>query len=68
MLSASSSLGSPTCTGWNLRSKAASFSICFLYSSNVVAPMTWKLPRAKAGFKMFAASIAPSEAPAPINV
>ena len=68
MCNASSSLGSPTCTGWKRRSKAASFSICFLYSSNVVAPMTWKLPRAKAGFKILAASIAPSDAPAPINV
>ncbi len=68
MLNASSSVGSPTCTGWKRRSKAASFSMCFLYSSNVVAPITWNVPRANAGFKILAASIAPSEAPAPTNV
>ena len=36
----SSIVGSPTVIGWNLLSKAASFSIYFLYSFNVVAPMT----------------------------
>ena len=36
---ASSSVGSPTVTGWNLLSSAASFSIFFLYSLIVVAPI-----------------------------
>lgn len=39
----SSTVGSGTLTGWNLRSKAGSFSICFLYSSSVVAPMHWEI-------------------------
>jgi len=30
-------------TGWNRRSRAASFSMCFLYSSRVVAPMQLQL-------------------------
>jgi len=55
-------------TGWNLLSRAASLSICFLYSSSVVAPIHWSSPRANAGFSIFAASIAPSAAPAPIKV
>ena len=42
--------------------------MCFLYSSSVVAPITWNSPRAKAGFKILAASIAPSVAPAPTKV
>ena len=53
---------------WNLRSKAASFSICLRYSSIVVAPINWNSPRAKDGFKIFAASAEPSAAPAPIMV
>ncbi len=40
----------------------------FWYSSKVVAPIVCNSPRAKAGFKMFDASIAPSAPPAPINV
>jgi hypothetical protein len=47
------------------RSKAASFSIYFWYSSRVVAPIVCNSPRAKAGFKIFEASIAPSAPPAP---
>ena len=61
-------LGSFTQTGWKRRSKAGSFSICCLYSSIVVAPIHCNSPRARAGFNMFAASNAPSAAPAPTNV
>src|SRR5205809_722044 len=64
----SSTVGSPTYTGWKRRSSAASFSICFLYSLSVVAPMQRRSPRARAGFSMFEASIAPSAAPAPTSV
>ena len=35
----SSTLGSPTNTGWKRRSSAASFSMCLRYSSSVVAPI-----------------------------
>ena len=62
----SSTEGSSTCTGVKRRSKAASFSIYFLYSSSVVAPIVCNSPRASIGFSMFAASILPSlVAPAP---
>ncbi len=64
----SSSVGSPTVMGWNLLSRAASFSICFRYSSSVVAPITCISPLARSGFKMLAASMAPSAAPAPTMV
>ena len=57
-----------TVTGWNLRSSAASFSMCFRYSSNVVAPMIWISPLAMAGFKILEASMAPSAPPAPMMV
>ena len=60
--------GSPTSTGWNRRSSAASFSICLRYSSSVVAPMQRSSPRASIGFSRLAASIAPSVAPAPTIV
>ena len=36
---ASSTVGSSTSTVWNRRSRAASFSMCFRYSANVVAPI-----------------------------
>ena len=62
------SLGSLTVTGLNLLSNAASFSIYFLYSFKVVAPTNWISPLANNGFKIFAASIAPSAAPAPTIV
>ena len=65
---ASSSLGSPTLTGWNLLSRAASFSMYFLYSLIVVAPKTWKSPLAREGFRILAASVEPSAEPAPIIV
>ena len=64
----SSTVGSGTCTGWKRRSRAASFSMCLRYSSSVVAPMHLSSPRARAGLSMFAASIAPSAAPAPTSV
>ena len=35
----SSTVGSPTKTGWKRRSSAASFSMCLRYSSSVVAPI-----------------------------
>ena len=37
--------GSPTKTGWNRRSSAASFSMCSRYSSSVVAPIARSSPR-----------------------
>ena len=55
-------------TGWKRRSRAASRSICLRYSSRVVAPIHCNSPRAKAGLRMLAASIAPSAAPAPMRV
>ena len=39
MLIVSSTVGSPTITGWKRRSSAASFSMYFRYSSSVVAPI-----------------------------
>src|SRR5437667_391096 len=64
----SSTDGSPTYTGWKRRSRAASFSMCLRYSSRVVAPTTCSSPRARAGFSMLEASMAPSAAPAPTSV
>jgi hypothetical protein len=48
---ARSSSGSSTCTTWKRRVSAGSFSMCFLYSAQVVAPMVRKVPRASAGFQ-----------------
>ena len=59
----SSTVGSPTITGWKRRSSAASFSMCLRYSSSVVAPIVCSSPRASIGFSMFEASIEPSDAP-----
>ena len=64
----SSTVGCETSTGWNRRSSAASFSMRFLYSSSVVAPMHRSSPRAMAGLSRLAASFAPSAAPAPTMV
>src|SRR4029077_15407550 len=61
----SSTLGSPTRIGWNRRSNAGSFSMCWRYSSRVVAPIARSSPRASIGFSMLPASIAPSGGPAP---
>ncbi len=60
--------GSPTKIGWKRRSSAASFSMCLRYSSSVVAPIARSSPRASIGLSMFAASTAPSAAPAPTIV
>ena len=65
MALACSGVGSATFTGWNRRSRAASFSIYLRYSSRVVAPTTWISPRLRAGLRMLAASMAPSADPAP---
>ncbi len=64
----SETAGSPTTTGWNLRSRAGSFSTCLRYSSRVVAPTMRSSPRASIGLIMFPASMAPSAAPAPTTV
>ena len=64
----SSTLGSPTNTFWKRRSSAASFSMYWRYSSKVVAPMQCSSPRARAGFSILPASIAPSVLPAPTKV
>ena len=63
MLMVSSTVGSPTMTGWKRRSSAASFSMYLRYSSSVVAPIVCSSPRASIGFSMFEASIDPSAAP-----
>ena len=60
--------GSPTSTGWNRRSSAASFSMYWRYSSRVVAPIARSSPRASIGFSRLAASTAPSALPAPTIV
>ena len=64
----SSTVGSATSTGWNLRSSAASFSIYWRYSFKVVAPIQCSSPRASIGFNRLPASIEPSVLPAPTMV
>ena len=64
----SSTVGSDTITGWNRRARAASFSTYLRYSSSVVAPTQCNSPRARAGLMRLAASIAPSDLPAPTSV
>ena len=59
MRTAASSSGSSTCTTWKRRVSAASFSMCFLYSDQVVAAIVRKVPRASAGLSRFAASPVP---------
>ena len=61
----SSTVGWSMSTFWNRRSRAASFSIYFRYSSRVVAPMQWSSPRASLGLRRFPASMLPSVRPAP---
>ena len=61
----SSTLGSSTITGWNLRSRAGSFSMYLRYSSSVVAPMQCNSPRASMGLSKLPASMLPSVRPAP---
>src|SRR3954452_5021567 len=58
----SSTLGSPTNTGWKRRSSAASFSMCLRYSSSVVAPTARSSPRASIGFRRIAGCAAASPA------
>ena len=53
---------------WNLRSRAPSFSICWRYSSNVVAPIHWISPLERAGLNIFEASRLPVAPPAPTIV
>ena len=61
----SSTEGSSTRTGCMRRSSAASFSM-MRYSLRVVAPTIWSSPLARAGLRIFPASILPSPAaPAP---
>ena len=50
----SSTVGSPTYTGWKRRSSAGSFSMCLRYSSSVVAPTARSSPRASIGLSMLA--------------
>ena len=64
----SSTEGSSTRTGWNLLSRALSFSIYLRYSSSVVAPIQCSSPLASMGFNILPASIEPSAAPAPTIV
>ncbi len=54
--------------GWKRLSRAPSFSIYFLYSAGVVAPIHCISPLERAGLSMFEASIEPSAAPAPTRV
>ena len=53
---------------WNLLSSAPSFSIEFLYSSRVVAPIHCMVPLARAGLNIFEASRLPVAPPAPTMV
>ena len=53
---------------WKRRSSAPSFSIYFLYSSSVVAPMHCSSPRESAGLNILEASSVPSALPAPTMV
>ena len=64
----SSTEGSSISTVWKRRTKALSASKYFWYSSKVVAPIVRSSPRARAGFKILAASIAPLPPPAPMRV
>ena len=64
----SSSLVGSIIIFWNLLSKAPSFSIEVLYSSNVVAPIHCTSPLARAGLNIFDASKLPVAPPAPTIV
>ncbi len=64
----SAGVGSSTKTIWNRLSRALSASKYFWYSSRVVDPIVLNSPLASAGFRMFEASIAPDERPAPTRV
>ncbi len=61
--------GSRTSTGVNRRSRAGSRSMCFRYSSCVVAPMQGNSPRPSPALSSLAASCGPSPVePAPMTV
>ena len=64
--SVSAASGSATFTRLNRRSMALSCSIVRLNSSRVVAPISRSSPLASCGFRILAASIAPSAAPVPM--
>ena len=51
-----------TCTTWKRRVSAGSFSMCFLYSAQVVAAIVRSVPRASAGLSRLAASPVPGRA------
>ncbi len=59
----SSTDGGGTNTCWKRRSRAASFSMYWRYSSRVVAPISRSSPRASIGLIMLPASMAPSAPP-----
>ena len=61
-------LGGLTFIFWKRRSKAPSFSIYFLYSSIVVAPIQCMSPLAREGLNIFDASNEPEAPPAPTIV
>ena len=54
--------GSSTWTTWKRRVSAGSFSMCFLYSAQVVAATVRSVPRARAGLSRLAASPVPAGA------
>ena len=69
ILTVSATDGSLTSTGVKRRSSAGSFSMCWRYSSCVVAPMQGNSPRASAALSSLAASCGPSPVePAPMSV
>ena len=68
MTAAAAAEGSSTKMGWKRRSRAGSFSMCFLYSAHVVAATVLSSPRASAGLRRLAASPVPAAPPAPMRV
>ena len=64
----SSAVVGSSCIFWKRRSNAPSFSMLFRNSLMVVAPMHCTSPRAKAGFRILAASKLPGALPAPMMV
>ncbi|MCY1509446.1 hypothetical protein D9M68_437890 [compost metagenome] len=68
MTTALGSVGSCTWMVWKRRVSAGSFSMYFLYSDHVVAPMVRSRPRASAGLSRLAASPVPAVPPAPTSV
>ncbi len=64
----SSTVGSPTVTGWKHRSSAGSFSMCLRYSVERRRTDATELGRASIGLSMLPASTEPSAAPGPTIV